>query len=38
MYTRVQYPDMIEPLVQFIEETEPEDILEKTVEKLRAGV
>ena len=38
MFTRVQYPDTIEPLVQFIEETEPEDILEKTVEKLRAGV
>ena len=38
MYTSVRYPDTIEPLVQFIEETEPEDILEKTAEKLRADV
>ena len=38
MYTSVQYPDTIEPQVQFIEETAPEDIVEKTIEKLHAGV
>src|SRR5215510_7818925 len=38
MYRRVQFADEIEPLVQFIEETEPEDIIERTLEKLRAGV
>lgn len=38
MYTSVQYPDAIEPLVQFIEVTAPENILEKTIEKLRSGV
>ena len=36
MYTSVQYPDTIEPQVQFIEETAPEDIVEKTIEKLHA--
>ena len=35
---RVRYPDDIEPLVQFIEETAPEDILDETLAKLRAGV
>ena len=35
---RVQYPDAIEPLVQFIEETPPAEILDRTLEKLRAGV
>jgi len=35
---RVQYPETIEPLVQFIEETPPEAILDRTLEKLRAGV
>ena len=38
MYTSVQYPDTIEPQVQFVEETAPEDIVEKTIEKLHAGV
>ena len=38
MYAPVQYPDSIEPLVQFIEETTPENIVEKTVDKLRNGV
>ena len=38
MYAHVQYPDSIEPLVQFIEETTPENIVEKTVDKLRNGV
>ena len=33
MYTSVQYPDTIEPQVQFVEETAPEDIVEKTIEK-----
>lgn len=36
--TRVQYPADIEPLVQFIEDTPPADIIDKTLEKLRAGV
>src|SRR5437879_10682810 len=38
MYTRVQFADEIEPLVQFIEETAPSDILDQTLAKLRAGV
>ncbi|MBI3325194.1 MAG: hypothetical protein HYZ81_00615 [Nitrospinae bacterium] len=38
MYTRVQYPEEHEPLVQFIEETDPQRILEETLVKLRAGV
>lgn len=38
MYTHVQYSDAIEPLVQFIEATPPENIVEKTLEKLRSGV
>src|ERR1700687_5464366 len=37
MPTRVQYPDTIEPLVQFIEETPRAEILDRTLEKLRAG-
>ena len=36
--TRVQYPETIEPLVQFIEETPRSEILDRTLEKLRAGV
>jgi len=35
---RVQYPETIEPLVQFIEETPRADIVDRTLEKLRAGV
>ena len=38
MPTRVQFSDEMEPLVQFIEETDPDDILNQTLEKLRAGV
>ncbi|MCZ6678318.1 MAG: hypothetical protein O7E52_13825, partial [Candidatus Poribacteria bacterium] len=38
MFACVQYPDTIAPQVQFIEETEPESIVEKTIEKLRSGV
>jgi hypothetical protein len=34
----VQFSDAIEPLVQFIEQTSPDDILDGTLEKLRAGV
>jgi hypothetical protein len=34
----IQYPDAIEPLVQFIEDTPPEEIVDRTLEKLRAGV
>ena len=38
MPQRIQYPDAIEPLVQFIEETPPGEILDRALEKLRAGV
>ena len=38
MYTRVQFADEIEPLVQFIEETSPSEILDHTLAKLRSGV
>src|SRR5215467_4433949 len=38
MPQRVQYPDTIDPLVQFIEDTPPSEILDSTLEKLRAGV
>jgi len=36
--TRVQYPDSIEPLVQFIEDTPPAEVVDKTLEKLRGGI
>ena len=35
---RVQYSASIEPLVQFIEDTPPGEILDRTLDKLRAGV
>src|SRR5215469_602122 len=38
MPQRVQYSDALEPLVQFIEETPPSEIVDRTLEKLRAGV
>ena len=38
MPQRVKYDDGIEPLVQFIEDTAPAEIVDKTLEKLRAGV
>ena len=38
MPQRVQYSADIEPLVQFIEDTTPVEILDRTLEKLRAGV
>jgi hypothetical protein len=38
MHRRVQYADEIEPLVQFIEETPPSEIIEQALGKLRAGV
>ena len=38
MHQRVQYPESIEPLVQFVEETAPAEILDRTLEKLRGGV
>jgi len=34
---RVQYPADIEPLVQFIEDTSPMDIIDATLQKLRDG-
>src|SRR5215831_14611570 len=38
MHARVQYPETIEPLVQFIETTPPSEIIDRTLEKLRAGL
>ena len=38
MPRRVQFADEIEPLVQFIEDTAPTEIVDRTLEKLRAGV
>ena len=38
MPARIQFSDAIEPLVQFIEDTPPGEILERTLGKLRAGV
>ena len=38
MPQRVQYPDSIEPLVQFIEDTAPDEILDRALDKLRDGV
>ena len=35
---RVRYADSIEPLVQFIEDTPPSDIVDGALEKLRGGV
>ena len=37
MPRRVEFSEDIEPLVQFIEETDPSDILDQTLAKLRAG-
>src|SRR5712691_11312179 len=38
MSQRVQFSDAIEPLVRFIEDTPPAEILDRTLDKLRAGV
>ena len=38
MHARVRYPDSIEPLVQFIENTPPDEIVDQTLAKLRAGI
>src|SRR5215471_2899917 len=38
MPKRVQFADEIEPLVQFIEETDPSEIVNHTLARLRAGV
>jgi len=38
MSQRIQYSETIEPLVQFIEDTPASEILDRTLEKLRAGV
>jgi len=38
MHRRVQFSDEIEPLVQFVEETDPSDIVDLTLAKLRDGV
>jgi hypothetical protein len=38
MARRVQFADEIEPLVQLIEETAPSEIMDRALEKLRAGV
>ena len=37
MHQRIRYPESIEPLVQFIEQTPRDQILDRTLEKLRAG-
>ncbi|MBV9827587.1 MAG: hypothetical protein JO001_18270 [Alphaproteobacteria bacterium] len=38
MPERVQYSSTIEPLVQFVEDTPPSEIINRTLEKLRAGL
>ena len=38
MHQRVQYPESIEPLVQFIETTPPDEIIDSTLAKLRDGI
>src|SRR3984893_10919058 len=38
MPQRGQFPDAIDPLVQFIEETPPGEIVDRALDKLRAGV
>jgi hypothetical protein len=38
MQNRVQFADAIEPLVQFIEETPPGEIVDRTLSKLRNGI
>jgi hypothetical protein len=38
MPKRIQYSDTMEPLVQFIEDTPPSEIVDRALEKLRAGV
>jgi hypothetical protein len=38
MPERVRFSDSIEPLVQFVEETPPGDIVDLTLEKLRGGL
>jgi hypothetical protein len=35
MHTRVQFPAEIEPFVQFIEDTDPSEIVDQTLAKLR---
>ncbi len=38
MPSRVQYPAAITSLVEFIEDTSPDEIVDRTLEKLRAGL
>jgi hypothetical protein len=38
VHQRVQYPQAIEPLVQFIETTPPAEIVDRTLAKLRDGI
>jgi hypothetical protein len=38
MPSRIQFSEDIEPLVQFIEDTPPQEIVDRTLEKLRDGV
>ena len=38
MPKRIEFDANIEPLVQFIEETPPDEIVDRALEKLRAGV
>ena len=37
MFTSIQFPATVEPLVRFVEETNPSQIIEATLEKLRGG-
>ena len=37
MPKRIEFDANIEPLVQFIEETSPDEIVDRALEKLRAG-
>lgn len=38
MLTRIEFRPEVEDLVRFVEETDPDDIVEKTIAKLRNGV
>jgi hypothetical protein len=38
MPSRIQFSEDIEPLVQFIEDTPPQEIVDRALEKLRAGL
>ena len=37
MFKPVQFPEPVESMVRFVEETDPSEIIEATLEKLRGG-